>query len=295
MYRVNVSSVQDFMQCRFRWWCKWIKNRVPVADAPALEAGRILHRAFEDHFANGTPLGFALTVQCAEFRKLIPTAHLASQPNAWKALQSMEDLIPAMPLWHDRFPVDEVIAVEQPFEYRDPVDVDILWIGRPDREVRSGKRRLHVQNRGLASGQNFGTYLRLQQRSYHEHLYAEARGLSGTVFNLVRKLKFHTNVGKKNEKTKTAAEMFFQGLMGITLNSPIHRSVMSTLRQHVNEMRRVEQEWLDFGDIPAPNDKMNGGYGGNSEDSFFKVLIGEIRLDDDNYFKAREDTYAVTE
>jgi len=40
---------------------------------------------------------------------------------------------------------------------------------------------------------------------------------------------------------------------------------------------------------------MNGGYNGTTEDAFFKVLMREISLDDNEYFKDREDTYAVAD
>ena len=163
----------------------------------------------------------------------------------------------------------------------------------------------HVQNRGLASNMNFAQYIRLARRHYHEHLYAEhlARKYAdlgpygGTLFNLIRKLKFRTNVGKKNEKTKTAGEMFWQFPMSIDLDSQQHRDVMASLFEHVDEMQWLERKakfskglWL-----PAANEKMNGGYNGTTEDAFFKVLMREISLDDNEYFKDREDTYAVAD
>lgn len=312
MYRVNVSSVQDFMQCRFRWWCKWVQNRVPVATSPALDAGRILHKAFERHAISSWSLEAALREECRLFQEMIPTAHPAAQPGALKAVQVMEDLIEAMPLWKDKFPIDKVLEIEEPFEYDDPFMDGVTWLGRPDRVVSASGRVWHFQRRGLAASINFGTYQRLQQRSYHEHLYAEAlsqeycsipkRGskkkrlvYGGTVFDLVRKLKFRTNVGKKNEETKTAGEMFNQFPMSVNLKSGLHASVMMALRQHVVDMRAVEAAWNGDERVPAPNEKMNGGYGGNSEDPYFRVLIGEVKLDDNEVFKDREDTYATAD
>ena len=305
--KVNVSSVNDFMVCRFRWWAKWVMNRVPVATSPALDAGRLLHRIFERHF-RGEDIVAVARAECAAFRVLIPSSHPASQPSAYKAVEQIEDLIEALPLWADKFPVDTVLEVEEPYEWEDPYLEGLIWLLRPDRMVVSSGRIWHTQNRGLASGMNFGMYLQLAKRHYHEHLYAEAemhkyRSLAkkkkwkygGTVFNLVRKLKFRTNVGKANEKVKTADEMFFQGAMAINLNSPLHKSVMLSLRQHVVEMQRTMKEWEQQKLIPAPNEKMNGGYGGNSEDPYFKVLIGEVKLSDPNVFKDREDTYAGVE
>lgn len=295
--RVNVSSVQDFYQCRFRWWCKWVMNRVPVATSPALDAGRLLHRIFEDHFL-GISMALAAKAHVAEFRRLIPEAHPSAQPSAEQAAQTIEDLIEAFPLWKDSYGGTAfTLEVEQPFEWEDTELDGVTWIGRPDRVIRQNRFVWHMQNRGLAASQNFATYIRLQKRSYHEHLYAEALGAKygrygGTIFNLVRKLKYRTNVGKKNEATKTAAEMFYQQPLPINLSSGLHASVMRSLRQHAVDMMQVADMWKSKKFIPAPNEKMNGGYGGSSEDPYFKVLIGEIKLDDDEFFKDREDTYA---
>jgi hypothetical protein len=44
--------------------------------------------------------------------------------------------------------------------------------------------------------------------------------------------------------------------------------------------------------MPLPNEKLNGGWIGNTIDPYFRVLQGEIDLKDDRWFKDREDTYA---
>lgn len=304
--KVNVSAVQSFVNCPFRWWAEYVMNRVPVATAPALDAGRIYHKAHERHATTSLSLAASLEAECWQFREAIPQSHPAAHANAYKAVETMEDLIPAMPLWRDKFPITKVLEVEQAYEYPDPIVRDLTWLVRPDRVVISGGRMWHTQRRGLAASKNFAKYVRLQNRSYHEHLYAEAMvqkysdygfvpKWGGTVFDLVRKLKFHTNVGKKNEKKKTAEEMFWQGALSIKLSGPIHGSVMHTLRQHVGNMRRALYAWEKFGEVPAPNDQRNGGYGDNSEDAYFKVLIGETTLDDNDVFKTREDPYAHPE
>lgn len=305
-YSANVSSVQDFMTCRFRWWCKWVKNRVPVASSPALDAGKILHRAFEEHFTKEVPLDKALARECKTYRKLLKTAHPAAVPSGIKAVEQMEDLIEAMPMWKDHFKIDEVLEVEKPFEWEDPeTPFDLTWLGRPDRVVVIKNRIYHEQNRGLAAGMNFGMYTRLAKRHYHEHLYPypliekyitqskrkKPLKWGGTLFNLVRKLKYRTNVGKKNEATKTAEEMFYQQPIAYDLNSSLHKSVMMSLRYHVREMIRAQERWEMHGEIPAPNEKMNGGFSGNSDDPFFRVLIGEVKLNDNEVFKDREDLY----
>jgi len=308
MYRVNVSSVQDFMVCRFRWWCKWVMDRVPKEDPPALTGGKLLHNVFESYGIEGGTLLHSAQQHVGVAKAQMSGMSEREARSAEKAIKIVEDLMEAFPLWHDKYPfTTPVLEIEQPFELELPQYPGILWIGRPDRAGVSSNRIWHVQNRGLAASTNFGLYIELAQRHYHEHLYAEHLSrkyadiapYGGTMFNLVRKLKFRTNAGKKNEETKTAAEMFFQHPMSISLtgnsrSARVHKHVMDSLYQHVLEMREVEQRWNDNDLIPAPNEKMNGGPYGNSIDPYFRVLIGEIRLDNNEYFKDREDTYAVT-
>jgi hypothetical protein len=305
-YVVNVSSVQDFMQCRYRWYCKWVLNRVPRHEGPALEAGKLLHTIFEDHFQHGTPLQAA-----AETRRndLIVKATLAAldeheKQTVQKAVKMIDDLMEALPLWHDIYPMEvPTLEVEAPFEIELPECPGVIFRGRPDRVCIMGGCIWHVQNRGLAASMNFATYTRLAKRHAHEHLYAEwlsrkyeTLGLyGGTLFNLVRKLKYRTYVGKKNETVKTAAEMFWQHPMSIRLESQNHIDVMTDLFGHVDEMRLTEMRVRNSKGLwhPSPNDKMNGGFNGSSEDVFFKILIGEISLDDDRWFKNRQDTYEI--
>jgi hypothetical protein len=305
MYTVNVSSISDFMQCRFRWWCRWVQNRVPVYESPALGGGKLLHLIFEDA-ARGESMARSVYRHLGEY-KALSKVWAADSPeliSAMKAVRIVEDLAEALPLWEDKFSVRRQLEVEEPFEFVHTEYSDILWRGRPDRVIVGDDdgRIWHVQNRGLAASTNFGTYMTLAKRHYHEHLYAEALApkyrefkYGGTLFNLVRKLKYRTNVGKKNEATKTAAEMFFQMPMPVDLNSGLHKAVMHAAVQHVREMERVTSDWLVHGVIPPPNEKLNGGFSGNVIDPYFRVLIGEIDLDDPQWFKAREEMYASTE
>jgi hypothetical protein len=278
-------------------------NRVPRAGAPALDGGKLLHCIFEDYFQLGTPLLDAANAQVLRFRQAMSDMTESSElKTAEEAVTIVTDLAEALPLWKEAFKWDEMLECEKPFaivlpQYAD----DIEWLGRPDYMGLSGGRIWHRQNRGLASGMNFGTYIELAKRNRHEHLYAEYAmreykhlGLryGGTEWNLVRKLKFRTNVGKKNEKVKTAAEMFSTLRSSINLRTGLHRSVMLSAVYHVREMERVRREWLDSNIVPAPNEKMNGGYGGNSLDPFFLVLTGQAKLSDDTLFKDREDMYA---
>ena len=284
-------------------------NRVPRRDSPALPLGKVLHLIFEDHFG-GVSMAKAVESRLQEY-----IASAAGDVDT-RVVTGITDIAEALPLWEDTFPVDHVLEVEATFELQDVEMNDLIWIGRPDRVVLSGGRIWHVQNRGLAANTNFGTYINLAKRHYHEHLYAEALalkypvgtilakakrgrsrlvvgGYGGTIFNLVRKLKYRTYVGTSREVVKSKEEMFWQGPLSINLKGPLHESVMMSLRQHASEMLRVTREWNYHNIIPAPNEKMNGGFSGSNEDLYFKVLIGEIKLADDTFFKDREDTYAV--
>jgi hypothetical protein len=307
-YVVNVSSVQDFQQCRFRWYCKWVLNRVPRHEGPALEAGKLLHLIFEDHFQNDVPLKVAAVNRVRELgvRMQDPALDSHEKQTLAKAITTIDDLMEALSLWRDIYPMEvATLECEQSFEIELPECPGVIFRGRPDRLCIMGGCIWHVQNRGLAASMNFGTYIRLAKRHAHEHLYAEWLSrkyadlgtYGGTLFNLVRKLKYRTYVGKKNETVKTAAEMFWQHPLSIRLASDGHRDVMSDLFNHVDQMQDTIRRARNSKGLwrPAPNDKMNGGFNGSSEDFFFKVLIREIELSDDRYFKDREETYAVAD
>jgi hypothetical protein len=302
VYTVNVSSIQDFMQCRFRWWCKWVMNRVPRKESPALAAGKLLHTIFEEHFQQGTSLAYAAELQLAEFKKAVALLPATAQVSGEEAATVIENMREAFPLWKPKFQFTEMLECEKPFALVLPQwSPNIRWLGRPDFMGICLGRIWHRQNRGLAAGMNFGTYTALAKRHYHEHLYAEYavdqykhRKLryGGTIWNLIRKLKFRTNVGKKNEATKTADEMFFEHAMSIDLKGPLHKAVMMAMVQHVEEMQRVISDWESERIIPPPNEKLNGGFAGNALDPYYRVLVGEINLSDDEFFMDREDTYA---
>jgi PD-(D/E)XK nuclease superfamily len=297
-YYVNVSSIQDFEQCRYRWTCKWVLNRVPRHEGPALEGGKLIHRIFEDHAVNDTPLDESARRAAVLYSAAIGQYDEPERTTREKALKIITDLSGAWPLWRDVYPMDvAVLECEEPFEITFPAMPGVVFRGRPDRVCIMEGRVWHVQNRGLAAAMNFGTYARLALRHKHEHLYAEHLSrkyamdgsYGGTLFNLVRKLKFETKKGKK-----TAAEMFRQQPVSYELGSLNHRVVMEDMFDHVDEMRRIEDRVRSGGRLPAPNDKMNGGFNGSSEDPFFKLMIGEITLDNDEFFKDREEMYVAT-
>lgn len=287
-YTVNVSSVQDFMQCRFRWLCKWVLNRVPRSESPALEQGKLLHLIFEDVLKGERTMADAVDYRCS------------SLPKDSKAVQGIMDLREALLMWKDNYHWEvPVLEVEEPFVIPHPLDDNYAVKGRPDRVGVMGGKLWHIQNRGLAASMNFGVYMELATRHYHEHIYAAALSqkypqyeYGGTMFNLVRKLKYRTNIGKKNESVKSYDQMFFQHPMVIDLKSASHQHVLGSLLDHMYEMKRVEENWHRDATVPAPNEKMNGGFSGSSIDPYFRVISGTISIYDDMYFKDREDTYA---
>lgn len=294
-YVVNVSSVQDFYQCRFRWVCKWVLNRVPRQEPAALSEGKILHLIFEDFLTGRAP-----TMHDAVGAR-IAQAKFEGAPE--KAIEGLMDRAEALAQWTDHYDWDiPVLEVEEPFEIEHPLDPRFRVKGRPDRRaVRTGMQ-WHVQNRGLAAQMNFGTYMELATRHYHEHIYAVAGALKypqypvgGSFMNLIRKLKYRTNKGKKNEKVKTLDQMFFQHPLVIDLKSPLHHHVMLSLLDHMKEMQRVERRFKQQGIVPAANEKMNGGFNGSMIDPYFRVLTGKVDLADDTLFKDREDTYLIPE
>jgi hypothetical protein len=301
-YYVNVSSVQDFMQCRYRWVIKWCMNRVPRFESAALAEGKLLHLIFEDYFKGKRTMAESVEWHCRKWPETATTS--GEMITAQKAVEGIKDRKEALCLWISDHVFDETLEVESPFEVEHPLDSSIILRGRPDYVGVMEGAIWHRQNRGLAANMNFGVYMELATRHYHEHVYAEALSkkyawkdlpYGGTFFNLVRKLKFRTNYGKKNERVKTVTEMFFQYPMAIDLESALHQHVMCSLLAHINEMRRVQKEFFTDGTMPPANEKMNGGYNGSTIDPFFRILTGKVDPMDNNLFKDREELYAPIE
>lgn len=301
VYTANVSSVQDYMQCRFRWVLKWVENRVPFHESPALAEGKLLHLIFEDHARGICTMKEAIEHHCRLLKSGAKTDY--ERYTAEKAVTGIMDRAEALEQWTDKWDwTIPCLEVEEKFEIVHPYDDSIHLLGRPDRVGVMGHELYHIQHRGLMAQMNFSVYTDLAKRHYHEHLYAVALHAKypqykygGTMFNLVRKLKYRTNVGKKNEAVKTLDQMFYQPLVLFDLESPLHENVMHSLLGHIHEMRRTEAEYRHDGTMPSPNEKMNGGFSGSSIDPYFRVLTGEASLEDDTLFKSREDTYAVAD
>jgi len=312
LYYVNVSSVQAYMKCPFRWVCAWVENRVPADDARPLRFGKLLHKVYERHQAEGMSMQDALALSRSEWQTLAAL----TQPDTpdWSvardALADLEQIWEPMLLWKDRYPFEiPVLEAEAAFTMPHPMDAKIIMRGRPDRAGVHQGRVYHVQNRSLASGVNFPLYLELQKRSYHEHLYGAWLAqkypqyeLGGTFYNLYRKLKYRKKAtvkqvaaGEPGDILHPISELFWQHPMTIDLKSSLHEHVMKSLLQHIHAMQETERRYREDGVVPPPNESIHGGPYGNSVDPYYRVLTGEIELSDDQYFKNRESTYAVTE
>jgi hypothetical protein len=302
-YVFNISSMQDFMQCRYRWVCKWVVNRVPRREAPALTQGKMLHLVFEDFLTGKFTMNEAFDHHIAQAREAVGAAYFPWEAESiLKAIAGMEELREPMMLWHDKFEWEvPVLEVEQPFEIAHPMNPHYRIKGRPDRVGVMNGQLWHIQNRGLAASTNFAVYIDLAKRHYHEHVYAQALSekygmpYGGTMFNLVRKHKYRTNVGKKNEAVKSFDQMFYQYPMPIVLGGPLNKSVMMSILLHAEGMLETRDRYLEDGSMPPPNEKLNGGFSGNVIDPYFRVLTGEADLWDNTLFKQREDTYATEE
>lgn len=283
---------------------KWVENRVPKYEGPALAEGKLLHLIFEDHHKGILTMDEACEVRCREWLRLArEDGEQGTMTVAQKAVTGIKDRREALAQWTDHWQWDiPVLEVEEPFEIEFPELPGVVFRGRPDRGAVKDHQVWHIQNRGLASSMNFGVYMELATRHYHEHLYAENFALKypqykvgGTFFNLVRKLKYRTNVGKKNEMVKPLNDMFYQHPMAISLGSALHKHVMQSMFEHVRRMMETEARYREDGTIPPPNEKMNGGFVGNSIDPYFRVLCGTASIHDPHLFKDREDTYAVAD
>jgi len=275
-------------------------DRVPREEPAPFIFGRLLHEVFEKH-SKGVSMEKALDLTTTDWqRKASETTDPLEQAVRTGALSQLSDLSEPLTLWEDQYEWEVAnLETEEPFEFQ--YTPSLVLTGRPDRVGLLDNKIWHVQNRGLNSSTNFGVYLGLARRHYHEHVYAsylsqkyKYRQYGGTIFNLVRKLKYRTNITKKNPEgvVKPLSEMFFQHPMVIDLNSDLHHHVMQSVVQWAAKMEEAQHEFFSNGTIPPPNEGANGGMWGNSPDVYYRVLVGEIILEDDRYFKDRIDPYA---
>lgn len=310
MFHVNISSVKRFHQCRARWLIEWHLNRVPREGALPLNLGKLVHVAFEKYLLNqSSSMLSAVDAALAEWTDTVSKQHTAGLLNdsefgeAIDAAKALNDLREPLALWKDQFPVAKVLEVEEPFEFPHTMDAGIIVRGRPDRMAIVFGKLVHIQNRTLAAGINFGLYTELAKRDYHELVYAWAMQLKypdlkygGSLMNLIRKLKYRgapTKACPEGKILHTTDEMFGQFMVPM-LDQQIEWA-MGDLLTDVREMERVVTAYEEHGKLPSPNRQRDGGPYGNKKDPYFDVFMGKVDIYDDKYFKPREDMYAATD
>ena len=283
--------------------CRWVLNRVPRKDARALSFGKLLHQVFEDFLLGRGTMEEIIGRQEQHWMMMAQQAvHSDEQLVALDAITDLEAMREPLMQWKDQYSFDiPVLEVEKSFTLVSPFDPSVSLRGRPDRMGVLYGRLVHVQNRSLAANTNFDVYSRLAKRHLHELVYGYAKSLEypqypygGTVFNLLRKLKYRGVPTKKCPEGKilhTVDEILWQGMVNYSAEEMLAGVVRAT--KWAQKMRQTEEWYKLSGEMPLPNEKMNGGWLGNTIDPYFLVMQNEVKLDDDVYFKNREEMYAT--
>lgn len=303
---VTVSEMQDFLNCQWRWYAKWILNRVPRKWSTALILGTSVHDVFEWHFSGRANLHSACNLVEADLimarTSITNPDHAMAVVRAWKDFKKYRPQIEA---FTDKFKIDETLEVEIAFEvplympkfaWANWPGTPHEWIfrGRPDRVVRIGNFVYHEQHKTVAANKSVEMYSRLLQRSMHEGVYGHylsrkyngELSYGGSIINLVRK-----GVVKPSVPLEALA---FQTM--VTVDAVDRERAWARARAIAVEMDRAEYIGRTQGhhaliDNPGQDD----GYFHNSLDGYLPVLQGKASLDDDALFMPREETYADVE
>jgi hypothetical protein len=298
---VNVSSVKAFQRCRARWLYEYHMGRVPRQTSPALEFGKLLHVVFELHF-QGFGMAEAMEKAATMWAELGRQAGTEGERQViLEAVVDLGDMREPLTMWEDKFPIQETLEVEEPYDFPHPLDPTITIRMRPDRVVRCFDKLFHVQNRSLSPGRNIGLYLELMREDMHELLYGTGLvgkyGLTpdqygGTIFNIVKKLKYRsvpTNRYPLGKPLRRLEEMLVQH--AIPILPAAQERALKDLQKIAMEMERTIEDAAG-GVMPARNRELDGGAFGNRLDPYWKVFTGEATIWDDTLFKGRSDPYA---
>lgn len=284
---VTVSEIQDFLRCRWRWYAKWVLNRVPRRYSDALILGTAVHDILEDHLK-----GRSLEDAFAEVSWNLASAKHPDPGLAFATAVAHKDLQryrPQILAWRDLHKV-ETLAVEEQFELPLHGPVDSLWSfrGRPDRPVLMGGKVWHMQHKTLAGTKSPITYAQFLARSLHETLYGwycrdhYPYEYGGSIINMIQKRAL-----KDGEDPMRAIHQVPVPLTGWDLDVAHTR-----LRLIVNDMRREEERGRVHGIWALyDNPQEDAGPFMNSLDGYLPVLRGKASLDDDALFMLREETY----
>ena len=305
-FMVNVSSVKSFLKCRRRWYYEWVLDRVPRKGQKALTFGKLLHEVFEAHFKTGISMKSAINLHITQLQEYVGTEGPDTQEerdDILAAVADLETLREPLEMWKDQYVVGRTLEVEEAFEFPHPKNSNIIIRGRPDRVAIIFGKLFHIQNRSLAPGKNIGMYTQLMQRDMHELIYSYALQkkypefeYGGTLFNLVRKLKYRSKPTKAEPEGKIMhglPEILGQYMMHVDEEQV--QKALDDLLWVAQEMRKTVKDWEE-GRFPASNRDMDAGFFGNTKDAYFEVLKhGEHLLYDDAMFKPREVMYPVRE
>lgn len=285
---VTVSEMQDYLKDEWRWYAKWVLDRVPRRWSDALILGTMIHDVLESYFSGGEPIlsnAFDGAVVSEKAKRFPDPDHAAAHARALKQLVPLREQILG---FVDLYPVKETLEVEQPFElplWPSSPPGGRAWVfrGRRDRVVRifSGDRIAHMQHKSLAGNKPVDTFVRSLARSMHETMYGydlrQRYGdeYAGSIINVIRK-----KPGAKG----------FQAFLPLSPED-LERAWMRA-RTIVSRMSYSEAVGREHGIWALVDNPQNdAGVFGNSLDGYLPVLEGKATLDDDNLYMPREETY----
>lgn len=296
---ISVSSINDFQRCRARWCLRWLENRVPITVPQALTTGTLVHQAFEEHFSftgktlPRPPIGDVLSLLLVKLEKTLLTE------NEQKAYIECLGLVEPLNLWTDQFPITRTLEVEEPFALPLP-GTTLTFQGRPDRVVLAYGKVWHMQHKTIGASRDLGLFVSLARRNLHELTYATHLAAKypdwdygGTIYNVVRKLKYRSTSKKDDGKIlHTPEEMFLQTM--IPIDSAEQECAWSDVTVLAKEMEQVAANYFS-GWFPPATRGMDAGLYSNSIDPYTAVLSGDADIQDNTLFMGREDKYAPEE
>lgn len=290
----SVSDIQDFHSCPLRWCYRHLEGRVPRSIPTAYHTGSLVHKAYQDYF-NVSSLGTLGTY----LEDLLP-AHdspdlLMLSEYERKAITECRGLVAPLNEWLDMFPVTETLEVEEAHAWT--LDNGVTFHMRPDRVVIVNDYLFHMQHKTLAASRNMAVFLDVAARSMHELLYFHGlsekypdRKNGGTIYNVVRKLKYKSEAKGKNfgKILHEPHEFFCQQTVPISQNH-VDRALYD-LDWTTVRMLTVAEDYMS-GCEPASNHSQDEDMFSKRTDPYFEVLMGRASLDDDTLFMDKEDRY----
>ncbi len=212
-------------------------------------------------------------------------------------------LVEPLEHWHDMYPIQRTLEVEQPF-IGWQLTSGARFIGRPDRVVVVYDKVWHMQHKTIAAQGAVDKFLILAGRSMHELLYgaylsqkyASVGEYGGTIYDIIRKLKYRSKQVTKAEPTgkilHTPGEIFHQS--AFALDPEQQEQALDDLNAISVAMQRTMEAYLAGMHIPSNRYFDQNNYG-KGIDPYTFVMLDETTLEDDALFADREDTYEMEE